>query len=205
MSNWFEDHPVKTIIGHTILIGGAVFAFSKFILIENTEHLYKAQLETKEASIAQYEARISFLEDENTKLENEVNKYLEWVQNTPGTVQYVEKINEELEKQLAEEKEKNILDEGEGKIKKYYQEYKNISGDNAIVDKETEVVFALKDIKVNGKADLSFSIPTLGMEEVENVSPGYIKEFAIGEKTYQFIIVSINYVPNTCSIILKEL
>lgn len=201
MSNWFENHPVKSVIAHTIFVGGSVFAFSKFVLIENTENYYKALVAAKEATISQYEARIGFLENENGKMENEVNKYLEWLQNTPGSMQYVEKQNDELKKELKEVKENNNISSS----KKYFGEYNAVKGDQAVIDEKTEVVFSVNNIGASNEGDLSFTYPGNDVEITDNITAGFAKEFSVNGKDYRIIIVSIDYISNRYSAIVKEI
>lgn len=164
MANWFEDNPIKTIITYTILVGGSVFAFSKFVLIENTEQYYSVQLDAKNAEISQYEARISFLEAENTKLEEDINKYMEWLQNTPNSLLYVEMQNEQLKAELEKEKSNKMENIGEELQLKYYKEYESIGADKAIVDENIGVVLSINNITVSDKGDLFITIPNKTME-----------------------------------------
>lgn len=201
--DWFEKNPVKSTITYTILIMGAVFAFSKFVLIENTERDYEAQLATKDAVIAQYEARIRFLENENIKLENDRSKYIEWLRNTPGTIHYVEQKNQDLKLALEKEKEGNKgNNENNGE---YFKEYLSVNGDSAIVDEKTQIIFSINNINSFNEGDLSMTVPNSESENIENIEAGFTKEFVVNTVSYQFVLVSVDYVSNTYSVILKEI
>ena len=49
MSNWFQEHPVTTIVGHTILVATTTWLVSSFVIDENKINLYKAQAENANA------------------------------------------------------------------------------------------------------------------------------------------------------------
>lgn len=201
--DWFEKNPIKSIITYTILIGGAVFAYSKFVLIENTERLYDTQLETKDVIISQYEARINYLEVENSNLRDEIERYLEWLRNTPDTIQYVENENELLRNEINVLKEKNAA--GVLADSLYTMTYDHISGNNTVIDEETGIVVAINDISAMNYGKLSLTIPEIDSIYEDNIQAGYTKEFKVKGKSYQFIVLSVDYIFETYSFMIKEL
>lgn len=203
MLKWFEENPIKSIITYTILIGGSVFAYSKFVLIENTERLYDTQLETKDVIISQYEARINYLEVENSNLRDEVEQYLEWLRNTPNTIQYVENENKLLKNEINVLKEKNAA--GVLGDSLYTMTYDHITGNTTVLDEETGIVVAINDIAVRNYGKLSLTIPDIDSINEDNIQAGYTKEFGVKGKSYQFIVLNVDYISETYSFMIKEL
>lgn len=204
MFEWFDKNPTKSIISYTILIIGSVFAFAKFSLIENVERYYKEQIAIKEATIAQHEAKINFLEIENNNLQNEVDKYLGWLQSTPGTLQFLESENEKLLEKIETGITSEKSDEGDVENKNTWS-YDAIEENTAILDSKTGIVVSMKDISVRYDGSLSITIPGKEMEIINNVSAGFTKEIKIGNETYQLIVTVIDYITGTYSIIIKKM
>lgn len=82
MANWFQEHPITTIIGHTILVATTTWLVSSFIIDENKVNLYRAQAENASAQIKseqviteQYKAKVSILEADVANLREGANKY----------------------------------------------------------------------------------------------------------------------------------
>jgi len=76
VSNWFEDHPIRSIIVHTLIVAGAVWAAFAFIFDENKVAVYRAQVENEKATATQYKAKTEVLEVEIARL----------LQEKPGNV-----------------------------------------------------------------------------------------------------------------------
>lgn len=210
MFKWFDKHPMTVIITYTILIASSVFAYSKFVLIENSENEYKAQLETKDAIvlqrdavIQQYEARIAFLETENNRLHDDVNRYQEWLQNTPNTLQHIEQENERLKSQL--ETTINQIQAMPPTIEqKYSRSYELIKENTAIIDEYTGIVVALNDISVTYKGVLSITVPNTDTMTIKDVSAGFTQEYIVNDVKYQLILTLIDYISNKYSFAIRQ-
>lgn len=211
MFEWFDTHPFKSIVGYTILVAGAVFAFSKFVLIENTEKAHSTQLETKdaviqqkEAVISQYEARIRFLETENTRLEEDKNRYLGWLQASPDSFQYIEKENNELREKLEADKY-NVSVDGVSQEQKYSKNYETVRKGMTIIDEHTGIVAAIPEMYVGSKGTLSISVPGREMETFRDVVSGFTREYEIKGQRYQFILVTLDYISDRYSVLIRQL
>ncbi len=216
--NWFESHPALTIIAHTIIVATAVGSFAKFVLIDNIQIEYNAQLDSKEAIISegeaiirqkdsliqQYEARITFLETENGRLHDDVNRYQEWLQHSPGTLQYIEHENEELKKQL-----ENKTDHTSASLstpdQKYSKSYELIKESTAIIDEYTGIIVAVNDISVTYEATLSLTAPGTDTEIIRYATAGLTREYVVDGKTYQVTLMMLDYVSDTYSISIRQL
>ena len=204
MFKWFDNHPVKSIILYTIMVGGSVFAFSKFILIENVEREKNAQLETKDAIILQYESKINYLETENRGLQTEIEQYLEWLQNTPGTLQYVESENRELRDEIKDLKEQIPDDVSKTEDKLYRKDYESIKANTSVIDEETNVVITMNDIDYDYKGTLSISIPQKDQMVLKDVKAGYVQKFPVKRKLYELVITNVDYISNTYSFVIRQ-
>ena len=145
------------------------------------------------------------MEVENARLQNDVNKYLEWLQNTPNSLWYMEKQNEQLKDELEKEKSNKLENVEEESQIKYNLEYVNIGGDTGIIDENTGVVFSVNNITVRKTADLSITIPNSATEYQEGIQAGFTKTFSLGDKNYQLIVTSLDYVFDCYSVKIKEL
>ena len=54
MSNWLEDHPVYTIIGHTVLVATVTWVVSSYMIDESKVNLYRAKAENADSKSSQY-------------------------------------------------------------------------------------------------------------------------------------------------------
>ena len=204
MSNWFEKHPTTSIILYTITIAGAVYAFSRVTLFDGLEIKYNSAVLEKDTTIQQYAARISFLETENSQLHEDINRYQEWLQNSPGTLQYIEHENEELKNQL-QNKTDHSTSPSSTSNQKYSKSYELIKKSTAIIDEYTGIVVAVNDISVNYKATLSLTAPGKNTEIIRDATAGLTREYVVDGKTYQVTLIKIDYVSDTYSISIRQL
>ena len=61
MGNWFEDNQTKSVILYTIIISASTWACYKYMYEESKLELYKAQIESKQVELSQFQSRIEFL------------------------------------------------------------------------------------------------------------------------------------------------
>src|SRR5207237_10846135 len=90
MGNWFESSPARSVIIHTLVVAGAVWAAFAFVFDENKVNAFKAQVESEKATSNQYKAKTEVLEVEIARLRDENKKYQEWLTATPATIPFFE-------------------------------------------------------------------------------------------------------------------
>jgi len=121
MSNWFQNHPIYTIIGHTVLVATTTIVSTNFVLDENKINFYKAQSESATAQInnekaiaEQYKAKVSVLESDITTLRSNNERYLKWLGQDPKSFPSLEKeitnLNAKLEVAVLESLAKSSND-----------------------------------------------------------------------------------------------
>ncbi len=202
--DWFDTHPFKSIVGYTILVAGSVFAFSKFILIENTEMAHKSELAIKDATIAQYEARVQYLEKENTQLTEEANRYLSWLQNTPGTLEYLQKENSDLRAQI--EDEANESEKAEvSQNATYTRSYDFVKENTSVIDDHTGLVVTLTNINTYYEGDLSIWEQDNGLEHIEKITAGYTRKYTVAGIDYRITISMIDWISRSYSVSIRQL
>ncbi len=141
--HWFADHPLISIISYSILLAGAVFAFSKFCLIESIESNYQSQLETKQSVVDQYVTKVDLLEKDNQKLTEERDRYLDYLKALPNNVYFFEDKIVTLEDEIVKlnsviESHTNISENPTEE--KYICEYTDVKKSVAEVDSYTGTV-----------------------------------------------------------------
>ncbi len=79
MSNWLQDHPSTFVITYTLLIAGATWGASTFILQDNRMNLAKSELEAQKALVEQYRAKSELLQNDIEVLRAENQEYKGWL------------------------------------------------------------------------------------------------------------------------------
>lgn len=210
MSNWFEQNPLKSIISHTIVVGGAIAALSYFLLVD----YYKVQLDNKDSEIKGYKARIESLEYEN-------NKYLEWLKSTPKTIPYFEVMIKKLEEKnkvkevqltkiLESEKQSNETPTENNKeiikiaSKKYLSTSKPLKKGETFVDEYTNVILGVNDISSDYKTNINLTLPNEITQELENIPAGENWSFSFENKNFKLIVNRVNWVSGIVEVEVKE-
>lgn len=101
MSNWFHDHPAVSIISYTILIAGATWAASTFILKDNRLNLAKSEMESQRAVSEQYRAKTELLHKDIELLRAENQEYKSWLAQSKDALPIIVPQLVELRKQVA--------------------------------------------------------------------------------------------------------
>lgn len=197
-----SDHPVISIITYSILLAGAVFAFSKFYLIERIELDYQSQLETQKVALEQYKSKLDLVENDNLKLTEERNRYIDYLKTLPNNVYFFEDKIATLEDENKRLKENSEASSNKP-IKNYSYEYNDIKKSNTIVDSYTGLIVCITDIQYSNEADMLLTLPGQETKKL-TVTAGYVEEFSFNNTQYQFIITKINWSSNTYSFVIIE-
>src|SRR5262245_40180031 len=95
MSNWFEDHPTKSIVSHTITVAAITWAISYFVIDSR-------KVDNLETVIRTLQAKVDALETDNAALRGTNARYEDVLRNSPGTIQYYEDRMSTLAKSVAQ-------------------------------------------------------------------------------------------------------
>src|SRR5438874_194418 len=86
MANWFEDNPGKSVISYTLLIAGATWAISTFVLQDNRLNLARSELESQKTSTEQYKSKVELLQRDIELLRSENAEYRNWLGQTKDAI-----------------------------------------------------------------------------------------------------------------------
>lgn len=106
MSNWFQEHPATSIITYTLVIVGATWATSTFILQDNRLNLARSELESQKAVAEQYKAKTELLQNDIAALRSENQEYRAWLAQAKDAMPVMVPQLIDLKRQLAELKAK---------------------------------------------------------------------------------------------------
>lgn len=210
MCNWFREHPVTTIIGHTILVATTTWVVSSFVIDENKVNLYKAQAENANAQIKneqsiaeQYKAKVSVLESDIVNLRIINQRYLSWLSEDKKSFPSLEKKVSGLEEQLnaALIRESNLHKSGNiKKVDPVYVPYKfkgSFEKGGSFVDPKTLVTLGVSYISPDYTANGVLYIPGKETVELSRIKPGETWIFDQNEKTYKLTLEAVNWIDNS--------
>lgn len=203
MSNWFESHPLRSIIVHTLLVGGAVWAAFAFVFDENKVAVHKAQAEN-------YKAKTEVLEVEIARLRDENKKYLDWLSATPNTIPHLEaqlKSSAEeasrLRAQLAGAASASPQASGTLSSGPYaYSE--TVSLGDTFVDKKTSASIGLAKVTVDRTATVTLTLPGSATRELSEVKPGTVWPFSFANNKFQIILQRVDWYSNKVTVVVSE-
>jgi len=213
MSNWFSDHPITTIISHTLIVGAGVWAVSAFVLNDNKINLYKAQVETSKAQVdnsktiaEQYMQKVAGLESEVARLRSENERYLTWLTSEPKSFPALSLKISNLERDLSAAR---MLGQGSGEIQSptgdiLYEFSKGFSKGESFKDPMTKAVIGVSDIASNFTASGVVSLPTGEKINITSAKPGDSWDFTKSGKNYRLTLDSVNWITNSLKASVSE-
>ena len=213
MSNWFSDHPLTTIISHTLIVGAGVWAVSAFVLNDNRINLYKAQVETSKAQVdnsktiaEQYMQKVSGLESEIVKLKAENERYLTWLTSEPKSFPALSLRISNLERDLDAAKLTSHGQESHETVPNVtlYEFSKGFSKGESFKDPETKAVIGVSDITPNFTAVGVVSLPGGKKIEITKGKPGDSWDFSKSGKNYRLTLDSVNWINNSLKASVSE-
>ncbi|KQV10065.1 hypothetical protein ASC74_13620 [Pseudomonas sp. Root329] len=214
MSNWFEESPTRSVILHTILVAGTVWAVFTFVFDENKVSVFRAQAENEKATAGQYKAKTEVLEVEIARLRDENKKYQDWLTATPNSLPYFEtkmkaltEENTKLQQELATSGSKpseNATTAPE-LTNLPYVGTKTLSLGEAYVDPKTNATIGIGRITSNFTATGSVTLPGQNQKDFENIKSGDNWIFPSGKKQYQLTVLKVDWYSNKSEVMVKEI
>lgn len=213
MSNWFSDHPITTIISHTLIVGAGVWAVSAFVLNDNKINLYKAQVETSKAQVdnsktiaEQYIQKVSGLESEVARLRAENERYLTWLASDPKSFPALSLKISNLERDLSAAR---MLSQGAGETQSQasdilYEFSKGFSKGESFKDPMTKAVIGVSDIASNFTARGVVTLPDGEKINISGAKPGDSWDFTKSGKNYRLTLDSVNWITNSLKASVSE-
>lgn len=213
MSNWFSNHPITSILGHTFIVAAGVWAFSVFVLNDNKINLYKAQVETSKVQVEnsktiaeQYMQKVTGLESEIAKLKAENERYLTWLTSDPKSFPALALKISSLERDLTASKLSSQMQEPGEKVPNVslYEFSKGFSKGESFKDPQTKAVIGVSDINSNFTAVGVVALPDGKKIEIKNAKPGDSWEFNKSGKEYRLTLDSVNWINNSLKASVSE-
>jgi len=204
MSNWFESNPLRAIIIHTIVVGGAVWTAFVFVFDENKVAVHKAEAQN-------YRAKTEVLEVEISRLKEENKKYLEWLTATPNTIPYLEarlKASSEEMDRLKSQLSANgrASSQSSGNLStELYAVSETISVGSSFLDAKTTALVGLSKVTVEKTASLTLTLPGTPTRELTEVKPGAVWMFSYAKKNYRLALQRVNWYKNEITVSINEI
>lgn len=201
MANWFERHATTTIVGYTILVAGATSAAFLFIFNDNKVALAKAESD-------QYRAKTEVLEVELSRLQQENQKYLDWMTSTPNTIPYLESRITSLTEQLS----RNVNSGTEASsppndlqfIPTAYANSQIISVGETFLDERTGASVGIGRITPEFTTNALITLPSGKTEEVDAIKAGKLWRFTNDGKSYELQFDKIDWFSNKATVSVRE-
>jgi hypothetical protein len=189
--NWFEGHPVFSIISHTIIVAGVTWAASRFIFDEKKLDHYRAIIERKDSEIQALTERLSFVEKENSK-------YLGWLgADELSFPSLTRKIGE------LEATSKSIAETGVVDFPSEFPTLIEVKKNQAIVEKATEVIVALHEVSPSRKALLTLTLPGKEPQKFADKVVGDVWRFERDGKKYRMTLMEVSYITSHAKLDLR--
>lgn len=208
MGNWFEENPSRSVVVHTIIVGGAVWAAFAFVFDESKIAVYRAQAENEKATAGQYKAKTEVLEVEIARLRDENKKYLDWMVSTPNTIPYLEQrikaLNDENSRQKAQLTIKGEAPKTEGSLITPYSSGRVLNLGDAFVDPKTHASLGIGRITADFSTSVVIALPGQKPVEIPNAKPGSSWNFLKDNKQYQMTLSRVDWFSNKAEVQIRE-
>ncbi|GEM_PF-5005865 len=198
MSNWFEDHPVKSIIAHTFFVAAATGA--AFIFVFDSSKVESAKAETE-----QHKAKIGALETEIANLRSENAKYLGWLMEAPKSIPYLDKKIADLTKENQEFRIRVGTQEVRPNITTTEGREATISIGDTFVDDVTGFTLGLLNVNSDFSADILIVYPDGERKELKGVKAGDQWRYHFNNVSHQAQIRNINWFSNKIMVAARKL
>lgn len=215
MSNLFEDHPAKSIVVYTLLIAGATWAVSEFILDENKINFYKAQVENQKALVEnqksiveQYRTKVELLENDLVQSRKRADLYFSIIQEDPKAILRFEAKLQALEsKKKILEAENTALREKVGKkpgtqVSDKARSFSLTLG-SAIIDDATGLRIGLAKVSVHRQVSILLELPGQEPQNQTNIPPGKTWEFVLDSVTYKLTLTQVSFITDRADFDLR--
>lgn len=195
MSNWFQNHPVVSILSYTIIVIASTAGVMLFVLVKNKDNLHKTIVSNLRLENGQQVAKIDYLKFENEKLREQNFKYYEWLSSSPSTVAYLEKkvSISEFKADSFRSSESPDIRKIESKNQRYMIKSRTLRVGEAFVDPKTGCSLGVFRFDIYNNAKGTVSLPNQESFEFDGVSAGQKWDFSINEKKYELIFVEGKY------------
>jgi len=197
MNNWIENNQTKSVIIYTLTIIGAVWAFSYFILDENKDKKHSSEINLLRSQIDSYKQRIDVLENENIKIQEKNDKYINWLVENPSTFQHLESKIKNLQQELHNNKN-NIINNKEN------IEFAILNEGKSYYVQDLGLFVGINNINVLKETSGEIKFPNNKTEKFNNETAGKSWSFTYKNQEYNLLLSEVNYVNSLVKFIIEE-
>lgn len=195
MSNWFEDNPCKSIILYTILIVGATWGATRFILQDNRIELLRSELDVQKALSEQYKTKAEFLSKDLENVRAENTEYRAWLSQSKVAFPAIMPRLTELKTYIA------ALEGQVAQLSKNTAAYtpvvKNARRGIPIVDEQTGLQIDVKEVTIDRRASIIVKFPDRDTKSYLSVKRGEQFKFKHGPASYTLSVVEVYYLADS--------
>lgn len=101
MPNWFANNAAKSVISYTLVIAGATWAVSTFVLQDNRLNFARSELEAQKSLTEQYKSKVDLLQRDIDAVRSENAEYRMWLGQTKDAIPIIVPHITELKQQIA--------------------------------------------------------------------------------------------------------
>jgi len=204
MSNWFEDHPFTSVVTHTILVAGATWAVSTFILQDNRIAIVRSELESQKTLTEQYKAKTELVQKDLEMLRAENSEYKAWLgqskEAVPIIVPKILELKQQITKLEGEAAELKKQNPREGNSKRE----RTVKLGRAFIDEETGVILTLKKTTPDRFAAVVIKLPDQVNYLEQSVLPGQQWKFKAKGKQYSMTLMEVSFYSDTVNLMIAE-
>ncbi|ENW97793.1 hypothetical protein [Acinetobacter sp. NIPH 298] len=190
MSNWFEDNPLKSIIGHTVLVMTFTWGISTFVLEDRKLSDVKSQLETQKSVTEEYKVKVEILQKDIEKLQAENSEYKLWLEKEGKVVPSII-VSKNLQMQEEIKNLRSMLKDSAMGV-----EYKhNLSVGTAYIDNGLDISMTLDKVFYGNKASIYIRFPDSNENvKYENIKAGDVKIFKKDNKKHKITFTKVLFI-----------
>ncbi|MCF7500098.1 hypothetical protein [Pseudoalteromonas sp. L1] len=198
MSNWFENHPARSVIGHSVIVAAATWAAFYFVFDENKIKLIEAKSKKIAAEAKEVNARNTVLLTRLDQLTKDNDKYLRWLEQTPNTLPFYELEISKFEKEIESLKSEltnrpKINNPFEYKKPDSYEFGSRKSVGDTFLDPKTKASLGIQKINIDKFASVKITLPDGVKHSTENAKPGDTWDFELNGISYSLLLESLDW------------
>ena len=204
MSNWFEDNPSKSVITYTLLVAGATWAISTFILQDDRLNLARSELEAEKSISEQYKAKTELLQRDIDAIRAENAEYRTWLGQTKDAIPSIVPRILELRNKIANLESasprsvaaipSSAPSSSTASATAISTEEKRAVFGTAYIDNDGGVIFTVRQTYPDRKADVTVKLPDKAVPIRETIDAGAQWKFKSKGKNYVLTVTSIGFI-----------
>lgn len=172
MANWFEDNPVKSILGHTFLVAATAWTASTFFSRDYWTASMEAQIAAKKAEAEQYKTKVDLLSQEVSSLKEQNKEYLNWLGQTKDALPTIMPRIQEAQARAARAEQALSQLRSERGLSERIEQAAIARVDEAYIDNSLGLIISVRRVKEDSTAQMEISYRGAKVPVPEWVKPG---------------------------------